>query len=316
MVRTSIVIPTHNRAEMLRDAIESALALPGASARELIVVNDGSTDATDAVLRGYGRRIRALSVSHGERSRARNAGLAAATGDFVVFLDDDDVFLPEGLERLEAELEKSSSDVAMVYGKPRYVKVDPDSPLAGTLPPQLGASGWILPQLLCNNFLVVGNLVARREVLQALGGFDSAWPPVEDYELWVRVAAGKRIVYCDVESAEIRLHRSNSTTAMDRSFQKSEGVREGYLLSPRCLQDAASRDAAGQPAAREALAHVILDLARQRWWQGDVATSRRAFSQAVRLAPMQTLRGAGELWRLWLPRRRYASLSASENASS
>lgn len=305
MTRTSIIIPTHNRAEMVREAVESALALPDAAAREVIVVNDGSTDHTSKVLSGFGERIRVLDSKHGERSRARNAGLQAARGEFVAFLDDDDVFLPSGLEKLETELSNAGSEVGIVYGRPKYVKVDPETPLAGTMPPQLGASGWILPQLLCNNFLVVGNLVARRELLTQLGGFDAAWPPVEDYHLWVRAAATHQILFKDVESAEIRLHASNSTVALDRSFQKSEGVRETYLLSEACLTQARARKAAGYPSGRPALSAVCLDLARQRWWQGKLEVSRQAFRQAMRLCPWTAATGMGELWRLWVPLSRF-----------
>jgi len=304
MIRTSIIIPTHNRAEMLQAAIESALALPEAASREIIVVNDGSTDHTESVLEGYAGRVRSIAVQHGERSRARNEGLNAARGEFVAFLDDDDIFLPRGLDLLERELSQSPADVAIVYGKPRYVKVDPDTPLSGDLPPQSGASGWILPQLLNNNFLVVGNVVARREVLLQLAGFDAAWPPVEDYHLWVRVAARWKIQYQDVEAAEIRLHRANSTLAMERSFRMSEGVRDDYLLSRSCLTDASYRAAAGQPAKWQELAEACLAVARQRWWEGNASGSRSAFYRAFRLAPGHAVRGIGELWRLWVPLRR------------
>jgi hypothetical protein len=168
----------------------------------------------------------------------------------------------------------------------------------------LGQGGWILPRLLCNNFLVVGNLVARRSVLRELGGFDSSWPPVEDYHLWVRVASAHRIEYRDVEVAKIRLHGGNSSNDMDRSYWKSEGVREDYLLAPGCLADVTRRARAGQPAFRTDLSRVCLDLSRQRWWQGNIEVSRRAFVQAVRLCPLTAVREMGELWRAWLPHHR------------
>jgi hypothetical protein len=120
----------------------------------------------------------------------------------------------------------------------------------------------------------------------------------------VRVASAHRIEYRDVEVAKIRLHGGNSSNDMDRSYWKSEGVREDYLLAPGCLADVTRRARAGQPAFRTDLSRVCLDLSRQRWWQGNIEVSRRAFVQAVRLCPLTAVREMGELWRAWLPHHR------------
>lgn len=101
----SIVIPTYNRAELVGRAIRSALdeAMGG---DEVIVVDDGSTDDSDAVLRGFGTAIRVLRVSNGGAGKARNAGISAAKNDFVAFLDSDDEWIPGKLRLQRAFLEQ------------------------------------------------------------------------------------------------------------------------------------------------------------------------------------------------------------------
>ena len=111
----SIVIPTHNRAHLVCDAIDSALnqTLPAA---EIIVVDDGSTDDTEARLRKYGDRIRYVKTENGGVAHARNVGMRHAAGDYLTFLDSDDLLYPYSLE-LNARLLDRHLDVALVCGE-------------------------------------------------------------------------------------------------------------------------------------------------------------------------------------------------------
>ena len=94
----SVVIPTHNRAQLVKEAIDSVLA-QSQPVREIIVVDDGSTDATKNLLSNYGAKIQALYESGKGASAARNLGMRAATGTWIAFLDDDDVWLSNKIER-------------------------------------------------------------------------------------------------------------------------------------------------------------------------------------------------------------------------
>ena len=111
----SIVIPTHNRAHLVCDAIDSALnqTLPAA---EIIVVDDGSTDDTEARMRKYGDRIRYVKTVNGGVAHARNVGMRQATGDYLSFLDSDDLLYPFSLE-INAQLLDRHLDVALVCGE-------------------------------------------------------------------------------------------------------------------------------------------------------------------------------------------------------
>jgi glycosyltransferase involved in cell wall biosynthesis len=97
-VRVSVIVPTHNRAGLLEQAIDSVLAQTFASF-ELIVVDDGSTDHTSALLSGYAGRIRIKRQINQGVSAARNLGMAAAAGEFIALLDSDDYWLPAKLAR-------------------------------------------------------------------------------------------------------------------------------------------------------------------------------------------------------------------------
>jgi hypothetical protein len=294
---TSVVIPTHNRAGMLREAVESVLALPG-PAREIVVVNDGSTDHTAEMLAGYGERLRVLHQQNGERARARNTGLAVASGEWVLFLDDDDLLLPAFVE-LEGAAAAAEAEVALVYGAYRQTQLDPANPNKGNVRRGFGASGWILPALLDNCFLQPSAVLVRRGVIQALGGFDVTKPPVEDYDAWLRLAAAHPCACVAAEVADVRLHSSNSVSDVERLWGLADRLREDFLAGEAVLTYARRRHEG------PALAELALAAARRLWWAGDWPRSRGLLRRALRLSPARALRGMGELWRLLLPLARY-----------
>src|SRR2546426_11076997 len=109
----SVVIPSYRQAQFLSPALESVFAQTY-PAVEPIVVNDGSDDDTETVAAGYGDRIRYIWKPNGGPSGARNVGLRAARGEYVLFLDGDDLLHPESLERLVAAVAGTGCDVAVV----------------------------------------------------------------------------------------------------------------------------------------------------------------------------------------------------------
>jgi glycosyltransferase involved in cell wall biosynthesis len=282
MIDTSIIIPTHNRSDMVRNAIESVLALDGAVSRELVVVNDGSHDSTPNVLESYGRQIRVINTNHGERARARNQGLAAALGRYVAFLDDDDVFLPGGLNVLEVALGQADESVGAVYGRPRYFRLDPNNCMSVDLPNGIGSSGHILVDLLRNNFLVMGTVLIRRDLLIELGGFDVDYPPIEDHDLWLRLAKTAEIEYCDVEVAEIRLHHGNSLLSEEQAWRMTWAVIQANLQS-------ASLSRAQRTEINRLWLTRLAGVIRTRGWHefrsGHLLAAWRYYLEAIHLCP-------------------------------
>jgi len=187
--RVTVVVPTYNRAVLLGECLDSLLrqTLPPA---ELIVINDGSTDATGEVLASYGSRLIVITTSQQGKPAACNVGLEHATGDYVWFFDDDDVALPECLERFVAPLE-ASPNAGFSYARFSYAPTGPDgrigkathhSPLPDT------ADCGFLVSLLKSNFLGGAALMARRSCYDVVGGFDPDLIRSQDYDMAIRLA--------------------------------------------------------------------------------------------------------------------------------
>jgi glycosyltransferase involved in cell wall biosynthesis len=179
----SVIIPTFNRAHLIRRAVDSVLrqGLPA----EVIVVDDGSQDATADVLEAYGDRIRVLRQENRGVSAARNRGVAAASGDWIAFLDSDDEWLPHKLER-QLELVREYPDVVLFSGAAEYVD-------EGGSVRNIGSAshrGSIVDVLLYENVIVTSTVLVRRSALEELGTlFEARLSPCEDWGVWLRIAA-------------------------------------------------------------------------------------------------------------------------------
>ncbi|HLJ59288.1 MAG TPA: glycosyltransferase [bacterium] len=185
----SIIIPTRNRCEKLREAVDSALAQEGSGTTfevEVIVVDDASTDATPHVVpRWPGLRYQRLE-QHANVSTARNAGIAMSRGDYIAFLDDDDLLLPGFVRTLLA----ARADVA--YGAV-ITERDGVREAHGRIP---HPSGDVFLDILYHNFYIqLSALLFRREVVADLGGFDETLPAMVDHDLLLRIAHHHRFVY-------------------------------------------------------------------------------------------------------------------------
>jgi glycosyltransferase involved in cell wall biosynthesis len=181
---TSVIIPTFNRAAFLREAIDSVLAQT-AKDFELIVVDDGSTDHTRELVAEYGDRIRYLFQSNAGASAARNFGFHHAAGNFIAFLDSDDLWLPKKLAR-QMEWMAVHPNLLLCYTDEIWIRrgVRVNQKLI-----HAKAGGWIYPLCLPRCIISPSSVLMRRELFEAAGWFDEQLPVCEDYELWLRVAS-------------------------------------------------------------------------------------------------------------------------------
>jgi len=187
MPAVSVIVPTHNRSSLLRRAIDS-VRRQTFSDFEVVVVDDASTDDTAAVVRGYGdSRIRYIKLTgNGGVASARNAGIAAAAGDFIALLDDDDEWLPEKLQRQLELFHRGGGAVGAVYSGYREIDQATSEVIAERLP---SLRGQIFEQLLfAGYFTPTSTIVVRAECFRRLGGFDASFRYGEDYDMWLRVA--------------------------------------------------------------------------------------------------------------------------------
>ena len=175
MPRLSIILPVYNGASTVARALESVFA-QSFTDYEVIVVDDGSTDGTQSVLAGYGDRIRVIRQSNRGVSASRNAGMRAAAGEYIAFLDDDDEWMPEMIARCAAVLDRDPNCVLAYTG---VLRVD----LTGT--PMADQESQIdsptLAQMLERPWTAVpSQFMVRRATAERVGGFDERLGGPED----------------------------------------------------------------------------------------------------------------------------------------
>lgn len=197
-LKVSIIIPTYNAAPFLSEAINSVLSQTYTDF-ELIVVDDGSTDGTSEILNLYqhDNRVRCLFRTHTDRCTAKNIGIENARGQYVAFLDSDDVWLPHKLEQQVIFLDLNP-DIALVHGL-----VEMMDPSSGFLPEETSKLRKLYDQtqrrgedyngLSVGAVLFTSALVVRKECLDQVGYFDPKAALREDLDLCLRIAKSGRI---------------------------------------------------------------------------------------------------------------------------
>jgi len=203
MTTVSIIIPCYNHARFLVDAIKSVRTqrLP---ATEIIVVDDGSTDESSSVASQF-PEVRLIRQPNRGLSAARNAGLAASCGGVLIFLDADDVLLPDAVEAAVGALE-SNPDAMMVFGRVEYMD-ESGRPMEHPIP-RVTISSY--EEFLRRNYIRMPGMAAfRRQVFDRVGGFDSACSPTADYDLYLRIMRRFPIAAHDALVARYRQHAAN-----------------------------------------------------------------------------------------------------------
>lgn len=186
--KISVIIPTFNRADVLERAIKSVLCQTYKNF-ELIVVDDGSTDNTNRILERYDKSIRHFSKLHGGVSSSRNFGLEKAEGSWVAFLDSDDYWLPEKLER-QMEYLKKHPEILIVQTDEKWIR---NGKYVNPMKKHQKYSGWIFPQCLPLCIVSPSSVMVHQRVFNDVGVFDEELPVCEDYDLWLRIAVKYQI---------------------------------------------------------------------------------------------------------------------------
>jgi glycosyltransferase involved in cell wall biosynthesis len=186
----SVIIPAYNRADFLRDALESVInqtyfEKSPSQAWELIVVDDGSTDSTQEVIRAFGDRIRYLYLPHSGVSTARNLGLSRAAGEFIAYLDSDDLWKPD---KIETQIKYMLSHSAAVVCCTEEIWIR-NSKFVNPRKKHRKFSGMIFDKVLPLCLLSLSSALFRRCLFQEVGWFDESLPACEDYDLGIRIAA-------------------------------------------------------------------------------------------------------------------------------
>lgn len=285
--KISVVMPAFNAEQTIEHSVRSGLSQTFQDL-ELIAVDDGSEDGTQAVLaRIRDPRLRVLSVAHAGPSRARNVGLDAARGALVAFLDADDVWHPD---KLDAQLEalESHPDASVAYSWTDYID-ERGQRTDGRC--HVTCNGDVLASLLHGNFLSNGsNALIHTQAVRDAGAFDESLHACEDWDLWLRLAADHRFV-C-VPAPHVLYRRTSSSQSCDFALMAETAsvvIERACRQAPSRLQ----RDSAMTYSLfyRE-LAARALEVGRGsdggRASYGTLAWSARSLWRAVKQAPRST----------------------------
>jgi len=181
--QVSVIIPTYNRGWTIREAVDSVL-IQDYKDFELIVVDDGSTDNTPEVLGAYCGVIKVFRQENKGVSAARNRGIAEASGQFIAFLDSDDLWFPQKLSR-QVEFFNTTPDALICQTEEIWirngVRVNPKKR-------HKKPSGMIFEPSLALCLVSPSAVMIRRSLLEVVGNFDETLPACEDYDLWLRIS--------------------------------------------------------------------------------------------------------------------------------
>lgn len=209
-LRVSVIIPTHNRAHYLGEAVESVLGQSYGN-REVIVVDDGSTDRTVDVVAAFGEHVALVRQDNRGTGAARNAGVARASGDFLAFLDDDDIWV-DGKLSLQMQAFEAAPETDAVYGHMKqFISPEIDDERRSRL---RHLADQVVPAPIAPAMLI------RRVSFDRVGPFHESLPIGVEMDWHARLCdAGLKTVMLDAVVYRRRLHASNVniTRANDQS---------------------------------------------------------------------------------------------------
>lgn len=265
----SVVIPFHNRAASILDAVDSVLKQSFADF-ELILVDDASTDDGGAIVAGLrDPRIRLLThETNLGASAARNTGIAAARANWVAFQDSDDLWLPDKLALQMARLGDAQAGWCAAYcGLLIEDMNDPARPPRYLPNPAISPrEGQILDRLMRESFISTQTLVVRRDLALQVGGFDPEMPALVDWEFMLRLAGLGPVVLIDKPLVQQRFSDNSLTRSAERQLRARQRILEkhhdllvrhpGVLAAHHNAIAGALRRSGGPEALGQARAHL------------------------------------------------------------
>jgi GT2 family glycosyltransferase len=309
----SVVIPTYNRARILGSAIESALRQKART--EIIVVDDGSRDDTEKVVSRFGSRIRYLRQRNAGVAAARNTGMRQAKGEFIAFLDSDDIWLDWKLEAQLAALrpfpkvglvwtDMSAIDAKgkVVYerylrpGYDAYREVDFDAlmPQVATLgdvyksaPPAVRSAvvrmGDLSSAIIMGNLVHTSTVLVRRDWIHAVGGLHGTWQNGgEDYEYYTRLCTVGPVMLIDTPSILYRIGEADQLTAPDKMLP----LAENNLRTVRArLEDRKGRISLPKSTVKKRLATSLAWVGSAHFEAGHRLPAARHLAASLRVRP-------------------------------
>ena len=215
MANISVIIPCYNAEKMIRETIESVLAQTYQDF-EIIVVDDGSTDHSKEIIQSFGEKVKYIYQENGGQSAARNTAIRASNGKYLAFVDADDLWFPEKLEKQLKRMNETGVDWCFCDCE---IFVDETKNIVGVYsqlvyPPQ---TGNVAVDLLMGNFIASPTPIVSKKIFEKAGYFDES-PEIrsgEDWEEWVRITIISKVEYVAETLARYRVHSASVTNNED-----------------------------------------------------------------------------------------------------
>ncbi len=298
--RLSVIIPCFNAERYIGATIASVMA-QGTAEVEVIMVDDGSRDGSVELVRTTFPMVRIVEQANQGVAAARNNGLAVARGEWVAFIDADDIWLP-GKLAAQLALLAAQPGCRMCYTAWKVWPSDVAQPtdealaelaaIAGDTKRWDGPSGWIYPDLLLDCVVWTSTVMARRTLFEEIGNFDTSLRVGEDYDLWLRASRVTQILRVAHPYALYRIHPASITKS--RPTENYRAIVIGRALEQWGLQSPDGRVTDGG-AVRHMLAKSWSDFAGAQYQAGEFALAQRGAKQALNLSGTH-LPG----WKVWL----------------
>ena len=268
--KVSVIIPTFNREKFITKAIDSVMAQTYQDF-EIIVLDDGSTDNTRELLGRYNDRVKYFYQENRGIASARNEAIKRSSGDYIAFLDSDDYWIREKLEK-QIQVFNQHQEYGMVASCCSSIRLD-GSFREKNRP---GKSGWVLEDLFRKNFIRTSSAMIKRECLDQVGLFDESFRECEEYDLWLRIAARYPIGFINESLA----------VYVDNAEGISTDSLAGRLFRLKVLEKEYLKEKIPAGMYNKRIADTCHYIGRHYIKRGDLDSGRRYLKKAQSLAPL------------------------------
>jgi len=217
MPKISIVIPVYNKEKYIIECMESVLSQTYKD-YEIVVINDGSTDNTENLLQFYKSVIRYFYQENKGVAEARNLGILNARGEYISFLDSDDVWLPSKLEK-ELGLIERDKEIGLVYSNGYIINEKGKKCNINFFQINTPYRKMVLNKLFKNDFIPTSSVLVRKECFQKVGLFNSSLSSAEDYDMWMRISYLYKIDYVDFPLIKYRDNPEGISKNLDNALK-------------------------------------------------------------------------------------------------
>lgn len=269
----SVIIPTYNSKKYISEAINSVLRQT-CTDYEIIVVDDGSTDNTKGIIDHNFPQVRYYYIPHHGVSRARNYGIQRARGEFIAFLDADDLWLPEKLE-MQIDVFNADQELMLVFTEHRFFDSNGIREATFSKKERL-MKGDVVKNIFLYSHVALPTVMVRTHVFQEIGYFDEDLNVAEDDNLWIRIALKFRIHLLD----EVLVHCRMTENSLSRTTSNLvAGVLKNIELIENKYPDLRKR--LGRANIRRKLSYIYSNYGYFYFSNGDYEMSRRYYFKSI-----------------------------------